>query len=170
VYAFSRIGRDEKIEYRVAFNNAETSSQATAPTFYGAGAQFDLIFAEGGSPPASLTTDANGSLSLDIPALGFVIYRAEAAIPASTAAPGIHISNLMNNQQVPSGAGARRPAVTGRLVVVRIGGGHLRRGDGGPVDSGAPMAQIAIPHRVFCDVSVLPAGAPAFGLSSAPAT
>ena len=100
VYAFSRIGRDEKIEYMVAFNNAETASQATVPTFYGAGMQFDLVYAEGGSASASLITDAGGSLALDVPPLGFVIYKANAPIPASVAAPGIRISNLQNNQEV----------------------------------------------------------------------
>jgi len=100
IYAFSRIDRDEKIEYLVAFNDAESASQASVPTYYGAGQGFDLIYAEGGSATPSLVTDADGKLSLDVPALGFVIYRATDPIPASPSAPGILISNLVNDQEV----------------------------------------------------------------------
>jgi pullulanase-type alpha-1,6-glucosidase len=100
IYAFSRIDRDEIIEYLVAFNNAESAGQATVHTFYAAGQGFDLVYAVGGSAPSSLTTDANGSVTLDVPALGFVIYQATAPIPASTSAPSILISNLVNGQEV----------------------------------------------------------------------
>ena len=101
VYAFSRIEREEKIEYLVAFNNAETEQQATFPTFYPAGETFSLILAEGGSAPATLATNANGELSPTVPPLGLVIYQASMPIPASLSAPGILISNLTNDQQVP---------------------------------------------------------------------
>jgi hypothetical protein len=78
----------------VAFNNDETaSSQATVPTYYAGGVQFDLIFAEGNNPAASLTTDANGDLALEVPALGFVIYKASAPSNTETS---IQISNLQN--------------------------------------------------------------------------
>jgi pullulanase/glycogen debranching enzyme len=100
VYAFSRIERLEKIEYLVAFNNAETAGQATIPTFYDQGIQFDLLLVEGGSAQASLTTDASGELTLDVPPLGFVIYKASGPISESPAAPSIFISNLSNGQEV----------------------------------------------------------------------
>src|SRR3990172_880745 len=119
VYAFSRISREEKIEYMVALNNAETPSQAAAPTFYGEGVQFDLLFAEGSGAPASLITDASGNLALDVPALGFVIYKAGAPIPASATAPGISITNLQTNQEVHLQVRDRDGhAVTDRVEVV----------------------------------------------------
>ena len=99
--------------------------------FIGAGVQFDLVFAEGGSAAASLTTDANGDLALDVPALGFVIYKASAAIPASTAAPSISISNLQNNQEVTLQVQDRDGhAVTDRIeVVAELERSDVRRGD-----------------------------------------
>ena len=165
VYAFSRIGREEKTEYMVAFNNAETSSQATVPTFYGAGTQFDLILSEGGSVAASLTTDANGDLALDVPALGFVIYKASAAIPASTAAPSIQITNPQNNQnvilQVREMDGHK---VTDRVEVdATLGSGiyaevtfAVKVNDGAYTPIGTDNNP---PYRVYYDVSALPAGA-----------
>ena len=102
VYAFSRIDRDEKVEYLVAVNNANEAQNATVPTFYPAGVQFDLIYAEGDAA-ASLTTDANSALPVSVPAAGFVIYKASEAIPASEAAPAATISNLTDNQEVTLG-------------------------------------------------------------------
>ncbi|MEZ4732567.1 MAG: pullulanase-type alpha-1,6-glucosidase [Caldilineaceae bacterium] len=87
------------------------SSPSTTPTALKAppcqlstppGRSFDLLLAEG-SVAASLTTDANGALSINLPALGFAIYKATAALPASTDAPNISISNLTNNQEVTLG-------------------------------------------------------------------
>ena len=164
VYAFSRIGRDEKIEYLVALNNSETSSQATAPTFYGAGAQFDLIYAEGGNPSASLITDANGDLVLDVPALGFVIYKASASIPASLDAPSIRISNLQNNQEVTLQVQERDGhAVTDRVEVVAELGAEIyaevtfavKVNDGEYTPIGTDNNP---PYRVFYDVTSLPEG------------
>lgn len=100
IYAFSRIERDEKIEYIIALNNAETEGVATVPTFYGAGVQFDLLLADGGTVADNLTTDASGNLNVTVPPLGFVVYQAQTAIPASSAAPGISIAGLTNDQTV----------------------------------------------------------------------
>ena len=102
IYAFSRIDRTEKIEYVVAVNNANSAQNAAVPTFYPAATQFDLLYAEG-TAPATLTTDANGALPVEIAATGFAIYKANAAIPASADAPNITIANLVNDQEVALG-------------------------------------------------------------------
>ncbi len=165
VYAFSRIDRNEKIEYLVAFNDAESASQASSPTFYGAGQQFDLIYADGGSAPASLTTDANGELTLDVPALGFVIYQATAPIPASPSAPGILISNLVNDQEVT----LMKKSQDGQEIVDRLEvdaelstdiyaevtfAASVNGGDYTPIGTDNNP-----PYRVFYDVTGLPEGA-----------
>jgi pullulanase-type alpha-1,6-glucosidase len=165
VYAFSRIDRDEKIEYLVAFNDAETASQASVPTFYGAGQQFDLLYAEGGSAAASLTTDADGHLALDVPALGFVIYQATDPIPASSAAPGILISSLVNGQEVT----LLKKNEDGHDVVDRIEVRAELSSDiyaevtfAASVNGGAyePIGtDNNPPYRVFYDVTSLPEGA-----------
>jgi pullulanase-type alpha-1,6-glucosidase len=103
IYAFSRIDRDEKVEYLVAVNNSSSSQTADIQTFYGAGAQFNLLLAEGSGAPANLTTGANGAVGLTVPALGFVVYQAGAAVPASPAAPAVTIANLVANQEVQLG-------------------------------------------------------------------
>ena len=164
VYAFSRIDRTEKVEYLVAFNNAAANSSANVSTFYPEGVQFDLVIAEGGSAAASLTTDPSGDLNLDVPALGFVIYRAAAPIPSNPSAPAIDISNLSNNQEVILSVNSRdghdvveRVEVIADLSVdifaevtfaVSIDGGAYE-----PIgtDNNAP-------YRIFFDASSLPAG------------
>jgi|GEM_PF-52753 len=96
VYAFSRIDRDDRFEYVVALNNstgAETATLGTASP----STTFTPVYPVGG--PA-LASDASGNLTLTVPGLDFVIYRAEAPIPASPAAPNISITNLVNGQQV----------------------------------------------------------------------
>jgi glycosidase len=102
IYAFSRLNRDEHIEYIVGFNNGIASS-ANVPTFYDSGVTFNLLYAEGGSAPATLTTAANGQLPITVPAMGFVIYQASQPIPLSTAAPAITFATLTPNQQITLG-------------------------------------------------------------------
>ena len=99
VYAFSRIDRDERVEYVVALNNSETAATATVPTFSPAGVRYQLV---SGPPdprqgvPEKLTTGSDGELSLTVPPLGFVIYQAGAPVAASDEAPGITITSLQH--------------------------------------------------------------------------
>lgn len=58
-------------------------------TFYKAGAQFDSLHAEGSQAKTRLTTAVGGALAIDVPPLGFVIYKAKTAVSPSTAAPAI---------------------------------------------------------------------------------
>ncbi|MGD8586585.1 MAG: alpha-amylase family glycosyl hydrolase, partial [Chloroflexota bacterium] len=83
IYAFSRIERNEKVEYVLAFNNAASPKSAVLTTFTPA-TTFSAVYPAGN--PA-LTTDGDGQMTVDVPALGFVIYRADAPLPASDAAP-----------------------------------------------------------------------------------
>ena len=107
IYAFSRIDRNEKVEYVIAFNNASTAQNAAVPTFYPAGAQFELLYAEDDAP-ASLTVDASGALAVSVPATSFVIYQANAPLPASADAPDLAIADLVNGQEVPLGEQSSR--------------------------------------------------------------
>lgn len=90
VYAFSRIDRDEKVEYVVALNNAtsdRTVSLATATN----GGTFTAIY--GGTGTA--TSDGAGTLSVTVPALSAVVYRAGTTITAPTeAAPVVFAAPL----------------------------------------------------------------------------
>ncbi|MCA9980342.1 MAG: hypothetical protein KDD89_05905, partial [Anaerolineales bacterium] len=100
-YAFSRIDRDEMVEYVVAFNNSSSEDTAVVPTFYDAGMTFDLVHSTSPTTTASLVTDANGHLTLTVPEIGFVIYAAQSAVPANAGAPAIAISTLTDDQVVP---------------------------------------------------------------------
>ena len=99
IYAFSRIDRAEQIEYVVAFNNGAAAS-ASVPTFYGSGVTFSLVHVEQGDAPATLTTNGNGQLSLNVPAQGFVIYQASEAISPSAAAPAVTLTTLTANEEI----------------------------------------------------------------------
>ena len=98
IYAFSRIHRDERLEFIVALNNEPDAAQsASVPTYYGEGVSFTRLLGDETSSEI-LTTDANGNLDIDVAALGTVIYVAETSLLESDAAPEIAIRGLENNQ------------------------------------------------------------------------
>ncbi len=106
VYAFSRIDRDERVEYVVAFNNREASATAIVPTYSPAGTRYELL--SGGTARShgargTVTTGPGGALNLTVPSLGFVVYKAKEPVPASPAAPGIEITSLDHGDTVMLG-------------------------------------------------------------------
>lgn len=107
IYAFSRIHRDEKVEYVVALNNSEHARTVTVPTFYPQDSTFKLLLAENGQGEAELITAADGSLSLAAPPLGLVVYRAADPAPVSAEAPGIAITQPQTGATVALLEGAR---------------------------------------------------------------
>ena len=89
VLAFSRVDRDERVEYLVVTNNAETATEATFDVGT-PGATFSPLWSTGDVP--ALTSDAEGSVTVTVPALGAAVYRAGTTLPDSDAAPGITVS------------------------------------------------------------------------------
>ncbi|WP_317451844.1 alpha-amylase family glycosyl hydrolase [Microbacterium sp. NIBRBAC000506063] len=79
VYAFSRVDRDEKIEYLVALNNA-AEAKSVALTALTPGATFDRIH---GGGAAQLTSDGAAEVTVEVPARSAVVYRADRAVAAS---------------------------------------------------------------------------------------
>jgi pullulanase-type alpha-1,6-glucosidase len=96
IYAFSRIDRDEQVEYLVAVNNS-SSEQTAAFATWTLTATFDAVYPE---TAAALTSDGDGNVSLTLPPLSFAIYAADAPLGASAAAPGITFNTLRNDQEV----------------------------------------------------------------------
>ncbi len=96
IYAFSRIDRDEQVEYLVAFSNSGSEQRATVPT-WSPDSSFTAVYPTGA---AALTSAANGNLAITLPPLSFAIYKADAPLPASDAAPDIAFSTLKNDQKV----------------------------------------------------------------------
>jgi glycosidase len=106
IYAFSRVDRDERIEYVVALNNGESVATAEVPTFSPGGVKYQLVsdkLVPKKSAAEMLTTAADGSLEVTVPPLGAVVYQAKRPVPASPSAPGIEITSLNNGQTVPLG-------------------------------------------------------------------
>jgi pullulanase-type alpha-1,6-glucosidase len=163
IYAFSRIDRDEKVEYLVAFNNAATAAQASFPTF-SPSTTFSLVISEGGAP-AALTTDSGGEVTVDVAPFGLAVYRADAPIPANPSAPGITITSLTDGQEVTLGV----EDLDGHDVVDRIEvaadvagnvfaevtfAASVNGGDYTPIGTDDNP-----PYRVFYPVTELPDGA-----------
>jgi len=93
LFAFSRIERNEQVEYLVAASNARNGSAGVAlPTSQPQGVVFRRIFdsrtpADPGNE--SLTTGSDGRVSATLEALQFAVWRAESPLPAPDAAPSI---------------------------------------------------------------------------------
>jgi pullulanase-type alpha-1,6-glucosidase len=152
VYAFSRIRAGEDVEYVVALNNATTEKTATIPTF-APDASYAQLWPAGG---ASLRTDAASRLSVTVPPLSAVVFKAEQPIPAPAGAPGITLT--------PPPAGSQ---VKGQIEV----GADLAEGFGdcfcqvtfAAKPAGATQWQVLgtddnAPYRVFYDVTGQPKG------------
>jgi hypothetical protein len=98
VYAFSRIDRDERVEYVVALNNSEDPATADVPTYSPAGVRYREVTKS--SAPNKVTSGPDGTLALTVSPLGFVVYRAQEPVPQSDAAPGIDITTLQHGDTV----------------------------------------------------------------------
>jgi len=88
VYGFSRLHRGSQREYVVALNNAEQPREALIPTAAAPGAAFGVVYGTG----AASVTDAGGRLPVVVPPLSAVVYRSDAAIPKSAAAPHLSLA------------------------------------------------------------------------------
>lgn len=141
VFAFSRIDREEKIEYIVALNNSlDPTDSFSVSTFYPAGTRFVQVSRSPIEKPvhkiympiimkngtvskvasvvqAELVTAANGELSITVPGLGFVIYKAEEPIPASDTAPAVTITGPTDGQIVELGT----ETLDGQKIMQRLG-------------------------------------------------
>jgi glycosidase len=162
VYAFSRIDRDERIEYVVALNNSEAAASAAFPTFSPADARYDLVArfpGGGGGSSSAIRTGANGVLTVTVPPLGYVVYRARRPVPASPAAPGISITSLQDGDTALVGVNqwdghsiddrieVRAELTTDVMAEVTFA---VREGAGEYVPIGTDDNA---PYRVFYDVS-----------------
>ncbi|MFE5670023.1 pullulanase-type alpha-1,6-glucosidase [Agromyces sp. NPDC056523] len=87
VYAFSRVDRDEKVEYLVAVNNATEAKTVDVPTLT-AGGVFAPLY---GTDGPGITANAEGVASVSVPALGAVVLQADRQVTAPEAAAAIAV-------------------------------------------------------------------------------
>ena len=87
VYAFSRTDAAKGVEYVVAVNNASSAKSVDLPT-YSAGMGFKEIY--GGSQAVVSGTDTK--ISVEVPALSAVVYKAARPVAAATGAPAITLT------------------------------------------------------------------------------
>ncbi|MFD5463827.1 pullulanase-type alpha-1,6-glucosidase [Kitasatospora sp. NPDC127059] len=118
VYAFSRIDAGQQVEYLVAVNNATEAKTVTLDTF-SAGMGFDPIYPSAGS---RITSGADRKVTVTVPALSSVVFKAGAKLAPVAAAPQLSV----------------RPPADGSTGLVTIGATP----DGGGFDRVSFAAQI----------------------------
>jgi pullulanase-type alpha-1,6-glucosidase len=148
VFAFSRIDTAEQVEYLVALNNAEAPASATFGTDT-SGTTWTAVWPAGAAP---LGSDVDGNVTVEVPALDFVVYRADTTIdqPGATS--------------IAMAGPASGSEVVGRVPVgASTSGGYAEVTFAVSVD-GAPYEVIGVddnaPYRVYHDVAGLAAGTP----------
>lgn len=119
VFAFSRVDPGNRVEYVVAVNNATTAQRVTLDTWT-PGATFTGL--HGRHRP--VRADADGRITLTVPALSTVVHRAGTPIPAPAAAPKLTITGPADGAAV-----ATRAAVTAEVT-------------------GDPLAEVTVAARV----------------------
>ncbi len=87
VYAFSRVDRDERIEYLVALNNTAADKTVELTTLT-ADASFAPIY----GAEQEVTTDAASATSVTVPALSAVVYRADTTVTVPDTVQDISVS------------------------------------------------------------------------------
>ena len=149
VYAFSRIDARKQIEYVVALNNSESDKLATIPTF-SADMPFERVWPRRG---AARQSESDKGLSLRVPALSAVVYKAGKRLASRAAAPEVIV-----------GAPAEGAEVRERVEVAAevSGDGFNQVSFAVKVDDAEEWRYLGTddnrPYRVFYDVSDLEPG------------
>ncbi|MFJ9771651.1 pullulanase-type alpha-1,6-glucosidase [Kitasatospora sp. NPDC101157] len=87
VYAFSRIDAGQQVEYLVAVNNAAEAKTVTLDTF-SAGMGFDRIYPSAGD---RLTSGGDRKVTVTVPALSSVVFKAGGRLAPVAAAPQLSV-------------------------------------------------------------------------------
>jgi hypothetical protein len=145
VYAFSRIDRADQREYVVALNSGEAAQTVAVPTYEGRQG-FTRLY---GGGAGNAQTGADGRLTLTVPPLSAVVYRATDDIARSHRAPTVSLS-------APTPA----PGDRGRLqVTAAVGGTSFYEVTFYAQSGGGPWQPVGTddnaPYQVFDDVSDL---------------
>jgi hypothetical protein len=147
IFAFSRTDARKQIEYVVALNNAKEVKTAAVPT-YSAGMGFERIYGDG---PRWVRSGGDRNVSLTVPALSAVVYRAAHRLQAPRRAAAIELQAPAQVSGRPEiGATLDTASLYQVSFYARRSGEHRWTALG--TDDNAP-------YRVFPDVSGYPVGA-----------
>ena len=147
LYAFSRIDRSDNREYLVVVNNATEPKTAEVPT-WSPSTRLDPVY----GTEAALTTDAFASVSVTVPALSVVVYRATEPMPASAAAPAIALTTAAAPSEAPDRMAVSAALDGGTYAEVSFWAKSGKAWEYIGTDDNAP-------YQVFHDVSALDPGA-----------
>ena len=98
LYAFSRVDRDEKIEYFIALNNSG-APVTQRPFTLTANASFEPLY--GASTP--LTSDASGAVNVTVPAYGAVVYKANTTVASGEVTGELTVAGHKLSGRAPIG-------------------------------------------------------------------
>ncbi len=110
VFAFSRIERDEQIEYVIALGNQREGDKTVAvPTSQREGAVLRLVYQLGGvgrteTTAAETRAGADGTLRVQVPPLGVVVWRAERPLSRPVVAPTLRLVRPLGVAELVFGA------------------------------------------------------------------
>lgn len=79
IYAFSRVLKQESIDYLIVFNSATTEKQVSLPV---SRPSYQLLLTNSKLNEA-MKPDQNGKLNLHLPGLSFAVYKAEQTVPSA---------------------------------------------------------------------------------------
>lgn len=144
MYAFSRVDRDEKIEYLVAVNNSG-APVTQKPNALTSNATFTPLY--GADSPVS--SDAQGAVSITVPAYGAVVYKADSRVDAGAVTGGLTVAGHKLSGRAPIGTNISGDQWSETSFSFRLAGDKAWTPLG--VDTGQDA-------RVYHDVSALPVG------------
>lgn len=147
VYAFSRIDREEQVEYLVVLNNAEVPKLVTIPTYTPSSAWTAVYPASAPGTHSNVT----GHILLTVPPLSVTVYQAAGTVPPSSAAPSIAFSG-----NVAAGEVFGRAEISVSLGRNQLAEVTFAVKGANDADYTILGTDTNAPYRVFYDVSDLP--------------
>jgi glycosidase len=148
IYAFSRVDRRSGVEYVVALNNATTAKTATFETF-NARARFSPVY----GATASLRTDRDARITVTVPALSAVVYRANSRVDTGWRPPAVTVTAPQ-----PGGVVGGRAEISAELNTDAFAQASFWFRPVGTTAWQQLGTDDNAPYRVFHDVSGYPTG------------
>ncbi|MGB5934519.1 MAG: pullulanase-type alpha-1,6-glucosidase [Ornithinimicrobium sp.] len=143
VFAFSRFGDKDKVEYVVVTNNSLEEQKVNVPT-YSPSMRFDAIYGD----DVSIDTTQGARLSVTVAPLSLEVYRAGAAVADREEAPAVYLTSPSAGDVV--GGRAEIGAAVAQNAFAQVS--FLVRGVG-TQDWTALGTDDNAPYRVFHDVN-----------------